>query len=236
MASGFLFESGGTMDYTEVLFTSFGEIVGTTAVLLASFRISAATVQPWCYLLSCLGCIGVAVAKLFSGSNILIAVLAFLVRAGCMGGTAATWVLTPAAFPTHIRSTAHSLLFAWGSVGSLLATLWPSKTSATVIMGTYAVANLACVVLAVWQDRGMAPRGAFDSLISDLQASNLDRRARSSLARSSRAASRTSTVTGRPSNMSRPSWPLLPSRTMSRQCSERDPEPRGVVERGMPAT
>ena len=131
-------------------------------------------------------------------------------------------------------------------------------------------------------------RGAFDSLISDLQASNLDRRARSSLARSSRAASRcahvpriasffgaevkrsisrrkrrggggggsanylftelfgsadgqasrTSTVTGRPSNMSRPSWPLLPSRTvtMSGQCSERDPEPRGVVERGMPAT
>ncbi|CAE7598508.1 svop [Symbiodinium sp. CCMP2456] len=236
MASGFLFESGGTMDYTEVLFTSFGEIVGTTAVLLASFRISAATVQPWCYLLSCLGCLGVAVAKLFNGSNILIAVLAFLVRAGCMGGTAATWVLTPAAFPTHIRSTAHSLLFAWGSVGSLLATLWPSKTSATVIMGTYAVANLACVVLAVWQDRGMAPRGAFDSLISDLQASNLDRRARSSLARSSRAASRTSTVTGRPSNMSRPSWPLLPARTMSRQCSERDLEPRGVVERGMPAT
>ena len=90
MASGFLFESGGTMDYTEVLFTSFGEIVGTTAVLLASFRISAATVQPWCYLLSCLGCLGVAVAKLCNGSNILIAVLAFLVRAGCMGGTAAT--------------------------------------------------------------------------------------------------------------------------------------------------
>ena len=31
------------------------------------------------------------------------------------------------------------------------------SSTAQVIMGTYAVANLACVVLAVWQDRGMAP-------------------------------------------------------------------------------
>ena len=28
-----------------------------------------------------------------------------------MGGVSVTWVLTPAAFPTHIRSTAHSVLY-----------------------------------------------------------------------------------------------------------------------------
>ncbi|CAE7251888.1 svop [Symbiodinium natans] len=215
MASGFLFASGGAMDYTEVLFTSSGEIVGTTVVLLASWRLSAATLQPWCYLVSGLGCAGVLVAKLASTPPALIAILAFVVRAGSMGGVAVTWVLTPAAFPTHVRSTAHSVLYAWGSAGSLLATLWPAGTSITVIMGSYAIANLVCVAMGVWQQRGMAPRGAFDSLISDLHASNLDRRARSSLARSSRAASRTSTATGRPSTFSRPSWPLLPSRQTS---------------------
>ena len=150
MASGFLFASGGAMDYTEVLFTSSGEIVGTTVVLLASWRLSAATLQPWCYLVSGLGCAGVLVAKLASTPPALIAILAFVVRAGSMGGVAVTclvcpcaslglclcskkfirsqsvmlllrWVLTPAAFPTHVRSTAHSVLYAWGSAGSLLA-------------------------------------------------------------------------------------------------------------------
>ena len=90
MASGFLFASDGAMDYTEVLFTSSGEIVGTTAVLLASVRFSAAQVQPWCYLLSCCGCVGVLVAKVTGGSTVLLAILAFLVRTGSMGGTAAT--------------------------------------------------------------------------------------------------------------------------------------------------
>ena len=78
------------MDYTEVLFTSCGEIVGTTAVLLTAWRFSAATVQPWCYFVSGIGCLAVLAAKLMNGPTILVAMLAFLVRAGSMGGSAAT--------------------------------------------------------------------------------------------------------------------------------------------------
>ncbi|CAJ1367823.1 unnamed protein product [Effrenium voratum] len=205
LANGLLFTSAsGTVDYGETLFTSSGEIVGITCAMLASWYVSSAVLQPWLYLVSCLACLGI-LAVHSAGSNVtVLGLLAFLARCGSMGGVSVTWVLTPAAFPTHIRSTAHSVLYLAGSVGALLATAWPSSTSLVVMMAAYAGANLICTAVAQWQIQRLAER-SFDSLVSDLHASDVERRARSSLGRESRASY--STWAARPSMMSRPSLP-----------------------------
>ena len=56
-----------------------------------------------------------------------LSILAFLLRAGSMGAISITWVLTPTAFPTHVRGTAHAVLYTAGSLGPLGATLWPKN-------------------------------------------------------------------------------------------------------------
>ncbi|CAK9031795.1 unnamed protein product [Durusdinium trenchii] len=204
LGSGLIFETSGSFDYGEIIFASLGEILGVTMGMCMSWQIPVTVLQPWYYLVSTLACIAVLVAHALKGSALLLGVFAFILRAASMGAISITWVLTPTAFPTHVRSTAHSILYAAGSLGPVCATLWPKNTQLAVIMGSYGAANLVCAIVSQWQRKGLAERGAFDSLISDLHASNLERRARSSITRDSRASR--PTWASRPSWMSRPSW------------------------------
>eukprot|EP00913_Durusdinium_trenchii_P024383 g22892.t1 len=82
-----------------------------------SWQIPVTVLQPWYYLVSTLACIAVLVAHALKGSALLLGVFAFILRAASMGAISITWVLTPTAFPTHVRSTAHSILYAAGSLG-----------------------------------------------------------------------------------------------------------------------
>jgi len=201
-------DSGSSMNYGELVFSCLGEIFGVTLAMCLAWRISVHTLQPWFYLFSTLACVAVVIAHILKAPALLLGTFAFILRAASMGAISITWVLTPTAFPTHVRSTAHSILYAAGSLGPVCASLWPEDTSLTVIMASYGAANLVCAILAQWQTKGLAARGAFNSLISDLHASNLERRARSSITRDSRASR--PTWASRPSWMSRPSWTSQP--------------------------
>lgn len=211
LGSGLIFSSSGSFDYGELIFSSMGEIAGVTVAMCLAWRVSEITIQPWFYLVSTLACLAVLIAHALKGPALLLGALAFILRAGSMGAISVTWVLTPTAFPTHVRCTAHSILYTAGSLGPVCATLWPGTTPLAVIMGSYAGANLVCAIVGQWQVKGLAARGAFDSLISDLHASNLERRARSSITRESRASR--PTWASRPSWMSRPSWSSQPERS-----------------------
>ena len=144
------------MNYGELVFSCLGEIFGVTAAMCLAIRISVHTLQPWFYLLSTLACIAVVIAHILKAPALLLGTFAFMLRAASMGAISITWVLTPTAFPTHVRSTAHSILYAAGSLGPVCATLWPEDATLTVIMASYGAANLLCAILAQWQCQGLA--------------------------------------------------------------------------------
>ena len=149
-------DSGSSMNYGELVFSCLGEIFGVTLAMCLAWRISVHTLQPWFYLFSTLACIAVVIAHILKAPALLLGTFAFILRAASMGAISITWVLTPTAFPTHVRSTAHSILYAAGSLGPVCASLWPEDTSLTVIMASYGAANLVCAILAQWQTKGLA--------------------------------------------------------------------------------
>lgn len=172
-------------------------------MMCASLFLKDMQIMGGCYLIAALGSLGIVFAHVWNAPMIVVAVLAFLLRMGSMGGSAATYVTTPPAYPTQIRTTAHGFHFGAGRIGGMLATLWPVGISLPVIMGTYAAANAVCSFISFWEGRILEETNAFDVLTSDLRASDLGKRERSSLARVSNA-----------SRPSRPSWfgrPSLPS-------------------------
>ena len=156
LGSGLIFSSSGSFDYAELIFSSMGEIAGVTVAMCLAWRVSEITIQPWFYLVSTLACLAVLIAHELKAPALLLGALAFILRAGSMGAISVTWVLTPTAFPTHVRCTAHSILYTAGSLGPVCATLWPGTTPLTVIMGSYAGANLVCAIVGQWQVKGLA--------------------------------------------------------------------------------
>merc|ERR1712194_235684 len=193
-----IFDDGGTINYGEVIFASSGEVAGVLLVLLMSRWLGGMTCLCICYQIATLGSLGIFITAVLPSRapKVVVAALAFVLRLGAMGGSAAAWVVTPAAYPTHVRATAHSLLFGAGRVGGLLATPWPSVTPLAVIMSTYAVANGLCAIVGFVEGRTLERKGAFDAMASDLNATNLDRRFRSLSYRSTRISTG---ATGRPS-------------------------------------
>ena len=133
-----------------------GEIAGVTVAMCLAWRVSEITIQPWFYLVSTLACLAVLIAHALKAPALLLGALAFILRAGSMGAISVTWVLTPTAFPTHVRCTAHSILYTAGSLGPVCATLWPGTMPLAVIMGSYAGANLVCAIVGQWQIKGLA--------------------------------------------------------------------------------
>merc|ERR1712137_441134 len=73
---------------------------------------------------------------------------AFVTRAGVMGATSALFVVIPPAYPTHIRATAHSILFGFARIGGFLATSWPKGVTRRTMMTFYAAANLLNTLIA----------------------------------------------------------------------------------------
>ena len=156
LGSGLIFSSSGSFDYGELIFSSMGEIAGVTVAICLAWRVSEIIIQPWFYLVGTLACLAVLIAHALKGPALLLGALAFILRAGSMGAISVTWVLTPTAFPTHVRCTAHSILYTAGSLGPVCATLWPGTTPLAVIMGSYAGANLVCAIVGQWQVKGLA--------------------------------------------------------------------------------
>lgn len=198
LANGFIFDDGNDIDYGEVLFASSGECLGVILALAACHWCSGMQILAVSYFLGTVGCLGILIISLLPGTSpkMIKAVLAFVLRVGVMSGSSAVWVITPAAFPTAVRATAHSVVFAAGRVGGLLATLWPSTVPVAVVMGAYAAANAICSCIGISEGRVLESKGAFQSLASDLHATNLGRRAQSLALQSERLSTATR---GRPS-------------------------------------
>eukprot|EP00747_Dinoflagellata_sp_TGD_P031067 gnl/TRDRNA2_/TRDRNA2_135048_c0_seq2.p1 gnl/TRDRNA2_/TRDRNA2_135048_c0~~gnl/TRDRNA2_/TRDRNA2_135048_c0_seq2.p1 ORF type:complete len:543 (-),score=79.65 gnl/TRDRNA2_/TRDRNA2_135048_c0_seq2:55-1683(-) len=192
--------SESSIDYGEVLFASSGEFVGVTLALVAAWKLGGAhTAMALMYVIATLGCVSILFAKMVP--TIVLGLLAFVLRIGVMGGNSCAWVVTPPAFPTRVRSTAHGMLNGAGRIGAVLATLWPDGTPLATIMLAYAAANALCGVIAFFEGRALQRRQVFESLASELHASDAGRRSRSI----ARSFARSSLGAARPSASSRPS-------------------------------
>jgi len=199
LANEFIFDSASGFNYTAIFFSASGEIVGVILNLVLSNYVGGMVVLGICYQIAALGSVGILILKLLpndAAPKVLLALCAFVLRLGAMGGSSAVWVVTPPAYPTHVRSTAHSLLFGAGRIGGLMATLWPPDTPVPIIMGAYAIANGLCSIIGFTEGRALEGKGAFETLQDDLHATNIERRARSVQYRSTRLSTGT---TGRPS-------------------------------------
>lgn len=152
LASPLLFRTkGGRIDHLEALFCSSGELVGALAAAAFSHCFSPIRSLALCSFLATLGCCGIfdslGPGWFQVGANEL-GLSAFVTRAGVMGTTCALFVVIPPAYPTHIRSTAHSILFGFGRIGGFLATSWPKGVNRRTMMTFYAAANLLNMLLA----------------------------------------------------------------------------------------
>lgn len=211
LANGFIFGDGA--GGAEVLFSSCGELVGVVLATLAYWRFGNATTSCVSFLIATLGCGAILATTLTSGETpkILLVLFAFVLRMGVMAGSSVLWVITPPSFPTYIRSSAHSFLFGVGRIGGLLATLWPTTTSLTIVMSAYVFANASCAIAGWVACTDMQKNGDFGTMASDLKATDMDRRMRSTTMRSSHpsAAARPSSLSSR---TSRPSWAMRAER------------------------
>eukprot|EP00929_Paragymnodinium_shiwhaense_P009579 TRINITY_DN113792_c0_g1_i1.p1 TRINITY_DN113792_c0_g1~~TRINITY_DN113792_c0_g1_i1.p1 ORF type:complete len:557 (+),score=57.86 TRINITY_DN113792_c0_g1_i1:224-1672(+) len=200
LANSFIFQEGDDINYGEIAFASSGEIIGVIFAMLASRRWGGMSTLAVSYFIAGAASLGVCIAFVLKDSmtvpTVVVALLAFFLRLGGMAGSSAIWVVTPPAYPTHVRSTAHSFMFGAGRIGGLCATLWPASTPVAVIMATYAIANCCTAMIGYCEGRQLEQNGAFESLAADLQATDLDRRSRSIASRSARLSTG---FTGRPS-------------------------------------
>jgi len=151
LASPLLFRTkGGRIDHLEALFSSSGELVGWLAAAAFSHCFSPIRSLALCCFMATLGCCcifdSLGPGWFQVGANEL-GLSAFVTRAAAMGISCAFYVVLPPAYPTHIRSTAHSILFGFGRIGGFLATSWPKGVNRRTMMTFYAAANLLNTLL-----------------------------------------------------------------------------------------
>lgn len=116
----------------------------------------------------------------------LLGIFDFFLRAGCAGGSQGTYVVTPLAYPTHIRATAFGFHYTMGRVGAVLAAC--VGASFAIQVGMYTIANLYCTVAMYASTKMFERSDELEALREDLCASDMVRR-QSSIRRSSKEAS-----------------------------------------------
>jgi len=181
-ATPLIFGTSDGTNYGAVFFASSGEIVGVALCTFISLRIGVMKGMGLFYAVAAVACF--ALMSCHQVPVWVAGILAFVCRAGVMGGSCATWVATPPAYPATVRSTAHGMCNAMGRVGGIMATAWPGSTPDLVKLASYGGANAVCVLLALGPGRRLLDDGHFDKLATEVSVvgtSSLCPRGRSSL-------------------------------------------------------
>eukprot|EP00747_Dinoflagellata_sp_TGD_P132192 gnl/TRDRNA2_/TRDRNA2_175056_c0_seq5.p1 gnl/TRDRNA2_/TRDRNA2_175056_c0~~gnl/TRDRNA2_/TRDRNA2_175056_c0_seq5.p1 ORF type:complete len:325 (+),score=45.56 gnl/TRDRNA2_/TRDRNA2_175056_c0_seq5:32-976(+) len=141
--------TNGRMEYKEVFFASSGELLGLCVGLAAMRYLSIPTSMSLSFFAATSGCLTILAVSLGQCSHpIILGVAAFTARAGLFTGTNFVWLVTPQAYPTCLRATAHGVLSGLGRVGGLLATVFPPDAPLDRLMAVYASASAICAATA----------------------------------------------------------------------------------------
>jgi len=167
------------VNFGEVLFSRCGEIVGVIFWMVLTWKVKLMHSLAICYGAAVV--FSVALVAKDSVSHPSLAILNFMLAAAVMAANCGTWVVTPQAYPTHIRGTAGGVLYGAGRIGGLLATLWPSATPFVAVMLTYAGANAVCAVFTLVEGGMLERNGVLQAFSLDLRGSTLSRRSRPSV-------------------------------------------------------
>lgn len=165
----------GSTDYTVIFFSACGEVFGVFA-----FSMLSKFMPPVRSMLFFFAFAGVFVlliyCKYIEGfPNSLLTIIVFFARAGCMGAGCGYYLVTPTAYPTHIRCTAHSFINLFGRAGGFFATVVGSLEFG-LQLGMYGGANVICALIAaVDHSHLLNVEEAFAVLAEDLSGSHIEK-------------------------------------------------------------
>jgi len=130
-------DTGYNFNYSAILKSSAGEVLGTTLVVMSVDRIGRVASQIFCYVM---GGLSVFVfcwyASYENSSGSVLVLLAFLVRAFEMGSSCVTVLSAPELLPTKVRTTGHSVASAIGRIGAFLCPFLVSESTPLKTIGT----------------------------------------------------------------------------------------------------
>merc|ERR1719329_1033703 len=84
------------------------------------------------------------------------------------------YLVTPSAYPTHIRCTAHSFINLFGRAGGFFATL-AGTAPFNLQLGLYTVANAVCAFITMADYDNMKAEEALEVLAEDLSSSHIEK-------------------------------------------------------------
>ncbi|OQS00033.1 hypothetical protein THRCLA_06293 [Thraustotheca clavata] len=138
---------GSAFNYTSIFLAAIAELAGVLGTI--------AVVDRWGRRMTQIVFYGFAsVAVLLSTINFnlaILTILAMIARAGIMGASSTTWLATPEAFPTHVRTSGHGIASAMARVGGFLTPFIADAHGMTVqyICGIYGL-TIALTTIAAY--------------------------------------------------------------------------------------
>jgi len=164
----------GKTDYTLIFFSACGEVFGVFA-----FAILAKFLQPLRCMLISFAFTAIFVALIYLRDvdgfpSWLLTLIVFMARAGASGAGCGYYLVTPSAYPTHIRCTAHSFINLFGRAGGFFATL-AGTAPFNLQLGLYTVANAVCAFITMADYDNMKAEEALEVLAEDLSSSHIEK-------------------------------------------------------------
>ncbi|KDO33549.1 hypothetical protein SPRG_19183 [Saprolegnia parasitica CBS 223.65] len=126
-----------TFNYMSIFLAALAEVLGVLGTIAVVDRWGRRGTQIVLY--------GVAAAAVLASaaewSLWLLTLLAMLARAAIMGASSTTWLATPEAFPTHVRTTGHGIASGMARIGGFLTPFLADAPGMTVeyICGIYGI-------------------------------------------------------------------------------------------------
>ncbi|KAH9128152.1 hypothetical protein LEN26_002523 [Aphanomyces euteiches] len=109
-------KEGQTFNYTCIFLAAVAEVAGVFLTIAIVAKLGRRTTQRWLY-----GLCTVAVALSALDLDLVsLTILAMAARAFIMGASSTTWLATPEAFPTHVRTSGHGIASAMCRVGGFV--------------------------------------------------------------------------------------------------------------------
>jgi len=130
-------DAGYNFNYSAILESSAGEVLGVTLVVMLVDRVGRVPSQMFCYAMGGFNVFAFCwYASYENSSGSVLVLLAFLMRTFEMGSSCVTVVSTPELLPTKLRTTGHSVASAMGRLGALLCPFLVAESTPLKTIGT----------------------------------------------------------------------------------------------------
>jgi len=122
-------------NYQSIFITMSGQMVGFISALLLVDIVGLHLTQCILFSISSISLFTIGGLSVHSGiNNSFLNLLTLCAVGGVFGGSQGTWLISPSIFPTSLRATGHTFLFAIGRIGAFLSSYVVYSTSDMLIV------------------------------------------------------------------------------------------------------